>query len=49
MIDDSLALMPEFESRIEVLTKMNYIDADRTVQLKVLSSLFLLILHKIFI
>eukprot|EP00026_Physarum_polycephalum_P000457 Phypoly_transcript_00458.p1 GENE.Phypoly_transcript_00458~~Phypoly_transcript_00458.p1 ORF type:complete len:1246 (+),score=257.19 Phypoly_transcript_00458:76-3813(+) len=32
--DDSLALMPEFESRIQVLKEMNYIDADRTVQLK---------------
>ena len=35
ILDDSLALMPEFESRIQVLKEMNYIDADRTVQLKV--------------
>jgi len=32
--DDSLALMPEFESRIQLLKEMNYIDDDRTVQLK---------------
>eukprot|EP01125_Pyxidicula_operculata_P018864 TRINITY_DN6765_c0_g1_i1.p1 TRINITY_DN6765_c0_g1~~TRINITY_DN6765_c0_g1_i1.p1 ORF type:complete len:1333 (-),score=325.04 TRINITY_DN6765_c0_g1_i1:37-4035(-) len=32
--DDSLHLKPEFESRISVLKKLNYIDQDRIVQLK---------------
>jgi len=32
--DESLMLMPEFQSRIEVLLALNYIDADRNVQLK---------------
>jgi len=32
--EDSLLLMPEFEMRINVLQKLNYIDKDRIVQLK---------------
>ncbi len=35
IVEESLALMPEFQSRIEVLLHLNYIDSDRTVQLKV--------------
>ncbi len=32
--DDNLQLMPEFQQRLIVLQKLNYIDADNTVLLK---------------
>lgn len=32
--DDSLLMMPEFEMRLNVLQRLNYVDSDRIVQLK---------------